>query len=84
MSELNDHPESAAEMDAIDLDGLEPQSVEPHDAPWPDDTVATGDAAVDSALGRLAGVSAAPVAEHSGLYAEIHDSLLAALDADER
>ncbi len=30
------------------------------------------------------GVSAAPVAEHSGLYAEIHDSLLAALDADER
>ncbi len=84
MSELNDHPESAAEMGAIDLDGLEPQSVEPHDPQWPDDTAATGDAAVDSALERLAGVSAEPVAEHSGLYAEIHDSLLAALDADER
>lgn len=88
MSELNDHPESAAEMAAIDLDGLEPQSLEPqsepHDPQWPHDTAATGDAAVDSALERLAKVSAEPVAEHSGLYAEIHDSLLAALDADER
>ncbi|WP_442542880.1 hypothetical protein ACSBOX_13360 [Arthrobacter sp. KN11-1C] len=79
MSELNDHQQGAAEPQSA-----EPQTVEPHDAPWPDDTAATGDAAVDSALERLAGVSAAPVSEHSGLYAEIHDSLLAALDADER
>ncbi|GAA3316771.1 MULTISPECIES: hypothetical protein [Arthrobacter] len=74
MSELNDHPESA-----VDMDGLGP-----HDAPWPDDTAATGDAAVDSALERLAGITAVPVAEHSGIYAEIHDSLMASLDDEER
>ncbi|GAA5188842.1 hypothetical protein GCM10023346_01950 [Arthrobacter gyeryongensis] len=84
MSELNDHPESAAEMSAIDVDGLEPQRVEPHDAPWPDDPTATGDGAVDSALERLAGISTVPVAEHSGVYAEIHDSLMASLDDEER
>ncbi|MGO4859322.1 hypothetical protein [Arthrobacter sp. 2MCAF14] len=84
MSELNDHPESAAEMSAIDLDGLEPQSVEPHDAPWPDDTTATGDDAVDSTLERLAGISTVAVAEHNRVYAEIHDSLLAALDDEKR
>jgi hypothetical protein len=39
---------------------------------------------VDSAVEQLAGISSVPVAEHSGIYAEIHDSLLAALDADER
>ncbi|WP_284983803.1 hypothetical protein [Arthrobacter sp. efr-133-TYG-118] len=74
MSELNDHPESA-----VDLHG-----VEPHDAPWPDDTAATGDAAVDSVLERLAGISSVPVFEHSGIYAEIHDSLMASLDDEER
>lgn len=79
MSELNDHPQGAAEPQSA-----EPESAEPHAAPWPEDTATTGDAAVDSALERLAGVSVVPVAEHSGLYAEIHDSLLAALDADER
>ncbi|MHC6220314.1 hypothetical protein [Arthrobacter sp. MMS24-S77] len=84
MSELNDHPESAVEPDATDLDGLGPRSVEPHDAPWPDDTAASGDAAVDSTLERLADIPSVPVAEHSGMYAEIHDSLMAALDAEER
>ncbi len=79
MSELNDHPESAAEMSASELDGLEPR-----DAPWPDDTAGTGDDAVDSALERLAGISSLPVAEHSGIYAEIHDSLMASLDDEER
>jgi hypothetical protein len=74
MSELNDHPESAVDLDAVG----------PHAAPWPGDAAATGDAAVDSALERLAGISSVPVAEHSGVYAEIHDSLLAALDAEER
>jgi hypothetical protein len=73
MSE-NDHPESA-----VGLHG-----VEPHDAPWPDTSAATGDAAVDSALERLAGISFLPVAEHSGIYAEIHDSLMASLDDEER
>ncbi len=79
MSELNDHPESAVEPDAVELDGLEP-----HDAPWPDDMAATGDAAVDAALERLTGISAVPVAGHSGIYAEIHDSLMASLDDEER
>jgi hypothetical protein len=72
MSELNDLPESAE------------SAVEPHDAPWPADTASTGDATVDSALERLAGMISIPVAEHSGMYAEIHDSLMAALDAEER
>lgn len=69
MSELNHLPESA---------------VEPHDPPWPADAASTGDAAADSALERLSGIHSVPVAEHSGMYAEIHDSLLAALDAEER
>ncbi|MDP9907049.1 hypothetical protein [Arthrobacter bambusae] len=81
MSELNDHPDSV-EPDAVELDAVELDGVEPHDAPWPDDAAPTGDAAVDSALGRLAGVSAVPVAEHSGIYAEIHDSLMASLDEE--
>lgn len=84
MSELNDHPQGPVAQGAAEPQSAEPQTVEPHDAPWPEDTATTGDAVVDSALERLAGVSAVPVAEHSGLYAEIHDSLLAALDADER
>ncbi|MFF2299474.1 hypothetical protein [Arthrobacter sp. NPDC058127] len=94
MSELNDHPEGPAglqtaephsvELQTAELQTAERQSAGPHDAPWPDDTAPTGDAAVDSALERLAGVSSVPVAEHSGLYAGIHDSLMAALDADER
>ncbi|MDQ0031943.1 hypothetical protein [Arthrobacter bambusae] len=78
MSELNDQPDAPAP------DAPEPDAIEPHDAPWPDGMATTGDAAVDSALARLQGVSAVPVAEHSAIYADIHDSLLAALDADER
>ncbi|MFK4639683.1 hypothetical protein [Paenarthrobacter histidinolovorans] len=49
---------------------------------WPDHPEATGDALVDRALGLLEGVREAPVAEHGELYAGIHDSLLAALDAE--
>ncbi|MCZ9883931.1 hypothetical protein [Arthrobacter sp. B2a2-09] len=79
MSELNDHPERAAELDSVELHG-----VEPHDAPWPDDAAPTGDSAVDSTLEPLTGIQSVPVAGHSGIYAEIHDSLLAALDAEER
>ncbi|MBB6407323.1 hypothetical protein [Arthrobacter sp. AZCC_0090] len=74
MSELNDLPGSA----------VEPSAVEPHDAPWPDDTVSTGDAAVDLTLERLADIHSVAVAEHSVIYSEVHDSLLAALNADER
>lgn len=74
MSELNDLPESAVEL----------STVEPHGAPWPDNTAPIGDAAVDSSLERLGEIPSLPVAEHSGMYAEIHDSLLAALDAGER
>lgn len=49
---------------------------------WPDDSETTGDALVDRALGLLEGVREAPIAEHGELYAGIHDSLLAALDAE--
>jgi hypothetical protein len=89
MSELNDHPQRPVGAGTLEPGTLEPGALDleaaaPHDAPWPEDTAATGDAAVDSALERLAGVSAAPVVEHGGIYAEIHDSLLAALDADDR
>lgn len=84
MSELNDLPESAVELSAVELSAAELSAVEPHDAPWPDDTIPIGDAAVDSTLERLADIPSLPVAEHSGMYAEIYDSLTAALDAEER
>lgn len=82
MRELNDHPEQSTEPQSTEPHSAEPDSAEPHDAPWPDDTAATGDAAVDSVLGRLAGIPSVPVAEHSGIYAEIHDSLMASLDEE--
>ncbi|MFH5880674.1 hypothetical protein [Arthrobacter sp. NA-172] len=67
-----------------ELNDLTENTVEPHDARWPGRAAPTGDPAVDAALERLAGVPSLPVAEHGGTYAEIHDSLMAALDADER
>ena len=82
MRELNDHPEESTEPDSAEPDNADPQSAAPHDAPWPDDMAVTGDASVDSALGRLAAVPAVPVAEHSGIYLEIHDSLMASLDEE--
>lgn len=82
MRELNDHPEHSADPHSTDPQSTDPQSTDPHDVPWPDDIAATGDAAVDSALGRLAAVSSVPVAEHSGIYLEIHDSLMASLDEE--
>ena len=39
---------------------------------------------VDSAIAQLEAVREAPVAEHGGMYAGLHDALLAALDAEER
>ena len=42
----------------------------------------TNDPAVDRALGFLAGIPDAPVADHVDIYAAVHDSLLGALDAE--
>ncbi|GAA4041183.1 hypothetical protein GCM10023063_28740 [Arthrobacter methylotrophus] len=69
MSEVNDLPGYA---------------VEPHDASWPDHLASTGDGVVDSTLERLSDIRSVPVAEHRGIYAEIHGSLMAALDTEDR
>ncbi len=84
MSELNDLPGSAVEPQSPEPQSPEPQSPEPHDAPWPEGIAPIGDAAVESVLERLAEIPSLPVAEHNGEYAGIHDSLMAALDAEER
>jgi len=67
MTEPNNLPEAEAERTAVH---------------WPEALDSTGDAPVDRALSLLEGVHGAPVADHAGLYAAIHDSLLEALDAE--
>ena len=67
MTEPNNLPEAEAERTAVQ---------------WPEALDSTGDALVDRALSLLEGVHGAPVADHAGLYAAIHDSLLEALDAE--
>jgi hypothetical protein len=67
MTELNDLPEPA---------------VEHFEAVWPENPATTGDEWVDSALARLGGIPGTPMAEHSGIYSGLHDSLLAALNAE--
>ncbi|YCH09532.1 hypothetical protein ACTAQJ_08180 [Arthrobacter sp. alpha11c] len=67
MTEPNNLPEAEAEGTAVH---------------WPEALDSTGDAPVDRALSLLEGVHGAPVADHAGLYAAIHDSLLEALDAE--
>ena len=49
---------------------------------WPGVPEVTHDPAVDRALGFLAGIPGAPVADHVDIYAAVHDSLLEALDAE--
>lgn len=66
MTELNDVPEPAGEPAVA----------------WPEAPAATGDEPVDAALLRLRDVSIAPVTGHSEVYAELHDSLLTALNAE--
>ena len=66
MTELNDVPEPAGESAVA----------------WPEAPAATGDEPVDAALLRLREISLDPVTGHSEVYAELHDSLLAALNAE--
>lgn len=73
MTELNDFSEAGAELDDAELDGA---------ADWPAGTSRTGDPAVDSVLVRLEEIPGHPVAEHSQVYAGLHDALLEALNAD--
>jgi hypothetical protein len=61
-------------------DVLEPAGEPP--VAWPEDPAATGDEPVDAALLRLRGISLVPVTGHSEVYAELHDSLLTALNAE--
>lgn len=49
---------------------------------WPDAPDSINDAAVDRALGILAGIPGAPVADHVDIYSAVHDSLHEALDAE--
>ncbi|QOT17544.1 MULTISPECIES: hypothetical protein [Paenarthrobacter] len=49
---------------------------------WPGVPEETHDPAVDRALGFLAGIPDAAVADHVDIYAAVHDSLLEALDAE--
>jgi hypothetical protein len=66
MTELNDVPEPGGESAVA----------------WPEAPAATGDEPVDAALLRLREVSLVPVSGHSDVYAELHESLLAALNAE--
>ncbi|UVJ40996.1 hypothetical protein [Arthrobacter sp. CJ23] len=75
MTELNDSPETAAAPPRPQWPG---RDTLPGDSPG----VPTGDPAVDAVLRRLDGIPDTPVAEHSGLYAGIHDALREALDAE--
>ncbi|MEZ2388783.1 hypothetical protein AB6813_04415 [bacterium RCC_150] len=77
MSELNDLKDYAP-------DARQETTADEHVAPWPGGILPTGDYDVDSVLSRLEGVQEAPVTEHGAKYSEIHDSLLAVLDAEER
>ncbi|HKU30144.1 hypothetical protein [Arthrobacter sp. NyZ413] len=61
-----------------DVDG----AAEPYAAPWPPEAVRTGDPEVDAALAHLQDLPETPVAEHGGVYADLHDALMAALDAE--
>jgi hypothetical protein len=49
---------------------------------WPGAAQPSGDAAVDAALGLLAGMADHPVSDHAELYTRVHDALLAELTAD--
>ena len=48
--------------------------------PFPAD--ATGDTTVDGLTANLVGIPDLPIADHNNLYAELHDGLLAELNAD--
>jgi hypothetical protein len=52
------------------------------DVRWPEPPEAGGDRPVDAAAAALAGIPELPVEEHLARYTDIHDALLAALDAD--
>ncbi|GAA2864030.1 hypothetical protein [Paenarthrobacter ilicis] len=49
---------------------------------WPGSPPASGDALVDGAMAALDDVPDSPVHHHGGLYSDIHDSLLAALETE--
>lgn len=67
-----DHPASSGDQRLIPLD---------EDTAWPDAADPTGDAGVDQILATLPGLPQLPALEHTQAYTEMHDGLLAQLDA---
>lgn len=61
-------------------DGQRPLLEEPP-VEWPGDDAKTGDESVDSILGQLQGLPRLPTAAHTEAYAQVHEELLAELDA---
>ncbi|WP_035781473.1 hypothetical protein [Arthrobacter sp. H14] len=48
---------------------------------WPQSEMATGDGNVDNILARLQDLPQLPSSEHTEAYTEVHDQLMAELDA---
>lgn len=60
-----------------------PESAMPEASdPRPQPPVPTGDSAVDSLLEELSALDYTPVSTHGAMYADLHEGLLAALNAD--
>lgn len=81
--------ESAAEEPAAEqaagpaADEAEKARLVPDAGPqWPANAVFTSDAAVDRALGALDRVRTEPTPAHPAVYADLHDRLLAELNAE--
>lgn len=71
-----------AMTEGIDADSAAAAADEPVGGSWPAVAKPTGDSVVDAVLSRLHDVPGVPVGAQGGLYEDIHDGLMTALDAD--
>lgn len=55
--------------------------VEESPVEWPQDHAKTGDDSVDAIVGQLRDLPRLPTAAHTEAYAQVHEELLAELDA---
>lgn len=74
-------PENASPEDTADAQTTGEQATEDGPA-FPAGADGTGDTSVDRLTARLAGIPELPIDEHHGLYAGLHEKLLAELNAD--